>query len=78
MNTTTQPHPGLSHDEIARLARRIWQQEGCQSGRDEEYWLQAEQQLRAISQQGNGQTHQASAKRKPAAANPRKRISAKI
>ena len=53
MNTTTQQNRVLNHEEIARLASQIWQQEGGQSGRDQEYWLRAEQQLRAISQQGN-------------------------
>jgi len=56
MNTTTQQNPVLNHEEIARLACQIWQKEGSQKGRDQEYWLRAEQQLRAISQQGNDPT----------------------
>jgi hypothetical protein len=38
MNTST-------HDEVAQRAYQIWQDSGCPSGRDEEFWLQAEQQL---------------------------------
>ena len=69
MNATSQLNVSLNHDEIAKVASQIWQAEGCQSGRDQEYWLQAERQLRAISQQGNGQASSAPAKRKgPSAA----------
>jgi hypothetical protein len=50
MNATTNQKQVLNRDEIARLAWHMWQAEGDQSGRDEEYWLQAEQLL-AISQQ---------------------------
>ena len=39
----------FNHEDIARLARHIWQLEGCQSGRDEENWLKAEQLLRLVS-----------------------------
>jgi hypothetical protein len=53
MNTTPQQPAVINHEAIARLACRIWQQEGGQSGRDQEYWFQAEQQLRAISQLGD-------------------------
>jgi hypothetical protein len=35
----------VSHDEIARLAKQIWECEGRQAGRDMEYWLRAEGQL---------------------------------
>ncbi len=40
---TTMEHP--RHDEIAHLARQIWEWEGRQSGHDLEYWLRAERQL---------------------------------
>jgi len=50
MDATTKQKPVLNHDEIASLARQIWQTEGCQAGRDEEYWLRAEGQILAIRQ----------------------------
>jgi DUF2934 family protein len=40
---TTMERP--RQDEIAHLARQIWEWEGRQSGRDMEYWLRAERQL---------------------------------
>lgn len=40
-------YPPIPHDEIARLAYLNWEKEGCPSGRDQDYWLEAEQQLRA-------------------------------
>ena len=36
-----------SHDEIAAYARHLWEAEGRQSGRDLDYWLQAEAYLHA-------------------------------
>lgn len=36
----------LTHDEIARHARELWQDRGCPVDRDEEIWLEAERQLR--------------------------------
>jgi len=54
MNAIKQQSPVLNQAEVARLACQIWQQEGSQAGRDQEYWFRAEQQLRAISQQDNG------------------------
>jgi hypothetical protein len=38
MNTST-------HDETAQRAYQIWQDYGCPTGRDEDIWLEAEQQL---------------------------------
>lgn len=37
----------LSHEEIAELAYSNWQRGGCPSGRDLDYWLEAEGQLQA-------------------------------
>ena len=34
-----------THEEIALSARQLYLQSGCQSGRDEEFWLEAERQL---------------------------------
>jgi len=61
----TQQNSVVNHDEIAGLASQIWKKEGCQSGRDEEYWLQAEQLLLLkISQRVNGQTNEVPVKGK--------------
>jgi hypothetical protein len=35
-----------THDEIALRARELYEQSGCPSGRDEEFWLEAERQVR--------------------------------
>jgi hypothetical protein len=40
---TTDPE----EDAIRRLAYEIWEREGRQSGRDEEYWQRARDQLRS-------------------------------
>lgn len=39
-----------AHDEIARRAYAIFEQEGRPEGRDMEHWLRAEAQLAAASQ----------------------------
>ena len=49
----------LNQDDIARLAWHIWQQEGCQPGRDEENWLKAEQLLMVASQPAKDLTNAA-------------------
>jgi hypothetical protein len=36
----------LSHDDVARLAYRLWQAEGCPLGRDQEHWYRAIEILR--------------------------------
>lgn len=36
----------FSRDEIAHLAYLSWKREGCPSGRDIHYWLEAERQLK--------------------------------
>jgi hypothetical protein len=33
------------HEEIARRARELWEQEGRPEGRHQEHWRQAEQEL---------------------------------
>ena len=43
----------LSHEDIAQLASRIWQQEGWLGGRDREYWLEAERQLQTMKWEGS-------------------------
>jgi hypothetical protein len=62
MKTATEKRPTLNRDAIARMAWHIWQQEGCQHGRDQENWLKAEQLFLAASQQGSGRTNNANAK----------------
>lgn len=37
----------INHDEIANLAFTAWQRDGCPQGRDLDYWLEAETQLKA-------------------------------
>lgn len=37
----------IQRDEIAQLAYLNWQRDGCPLGRDQDYWLEAEQQLKA-------------------------------
>lgn len=47
MNTTEQPTPSkTSHEQIAALAYQLWEQGGRVSGHDQEYWFQAEKQLK--------------------------------
>ena len=46
-----------THDEIAAHAYQIYLREGCVEGRDMEHWLQAENELRARSTNGNGNGH---------------------
>lgn len=48
------PDSEVTHEQISSRARDLWQQNGEPSGRDEEFWLEAERQLRtsvkAVSQ----------------------------
>jgi hypothetical protein len=54
MATATEQKQTLNCDEVAKVAWSLWQQDGCQHGRDQEYWFRAEQQLRAAN---NGQNN---------------------
>ncbi len=47
MKTNSDAQPEAGHEEIAKLARQIWEREGRQAGRDMHYWLQAERQILA-------------------------------
>lgn len=40
-------HIRVDQDEIARLAHMNWLADGCPGGRDLNYWLEAESQLKA-------------------------------
>jgi hypothetical protein len=64
MQTAAEQKPTLSHDEIAKAAWDIWQQEGCPQGRDQEYWLKAEQQLLAAKNGRNGRALNSAVKRR--------------
>ena len=57
MTTAIEEPKTANRDEIANLARQIWEREGCQQGRDQEYWFRAEQQLLAARQQAGNRTH---------------------
>lgn len=72
MNVTSEPKPALNHDEIANLAWQIWQAEGGQPGRDQEYWLKAEQQLLKARQPNSDRTNGSGAKRKAASSGGKK------
>jgi hypothetical protein len=64
MKTPSEQKSALSHDEIANLAWQLWEMEGSQHGRDQEYWFRAEQQLLAARQQEISRTHVPAAARK--------------
>src|ERR1035438_2182890 len=68
MNSTSEQEPVLNQDNIAHLARQIWQSEGGQPGRDLEYWLKAERQIQAASQLGKLPAKSAGVIRKTASA----------
>lgn len=38
-----------THEQIAQLAYRYWQERGCQHGHHHEDWVRAEQELRAVT-----------------------------
>jgi hypothetical protein len=50
MKTAIEQKITPSRDEIANLAWQLWEKEGSQHGRDQEYWFRAEQQLLAAKQ----------------------------
>lgn len=41
--------PAPSREEIERLARKFWEERGCQDGYAEQDWLRAEQQLHQMA-----------------------------
>ena len=45
MKTNIENHQRVRHEDIAQLAKQLWEREGRQAGRDLEYWLRAERQL---------------------------------
>jgi hypothetical protein len=44
----------ITHEEISKRAREIWEREGRPEGRDKEHWLQAEAELRQQPTQPGG------------------------
>ncbi len=50
MNTQIQNQAQVGHEAIAQRAKQIWEAEGRQGGRDLEYWLRAERELKARPQ----------------------------
>src|ERR1051325_3661587 len=54
-----------THDEIAAQAYQIYLREGCVEGRDLDHWLQAEAELRSLTN-GNGNGHAVTAGRENA------------
>lgn len=44
----------ITHEEISKRAREIWEREGRPEGRDKEHWLQAESELRQQKTQPGG------------------------
>ena len=45
-----------THDDIAALAQKFWEEEGQPEGKSEEHWQRAEAQLRQ-PQQSDAQAH---------------------
>ncbi len=45
----------ITHEQISKRAREIWEREGRPEGRDKEHWLQAESELRRASEQGQNE-----------------------
>jgi hypothetical protein len=41
------PVRGPNPTDVAARAYQLWQQSGCAHGRDQEFWFQAERELRA-------------------------------
>jgi hypothetical protein len=39
----------VAHEEVARRAHELWEQDGCPDGRHEQHWAEAEKQLRGTS-----------------------------
>ena len=62
MSATMVQKKSISRFEIARTAWLIWKNEGCQTGRDEEYRVRAEKQLLAARQQRKAAMNTAAAK----------------
>jgi Protein of unknown function (DUF2934). len=66
MTTTTNSHDSSSsHAVIADRARRFWQDAGSPEGRDLEFWLAAESELRRESDDVQATAHEGGAQQPP-------------
>lgn len=51
MNRGTPEQPAPKHEEIEARARQLWQIAGSPSGRDQEFWLAAESEIKVERRQ---------------------------
>ncbi len=65
-----------STEEVARIAYSLWEQEGRPSGRDQEHWLKAEAQLRAVAAEAGKKQAPATAAAKVTAPVPPVKVAA--
>ncbi|HEY3864161.1 MAG TPA: DUF2934 domain-containing protein [Verrucomicrobiae bacterium] len=73
MNTNSRNDFQPTQDEIASSAYDLWESGGRPSGRDMEYWLQAEAKLKTARQQKQpAQSPQSAASSQPAFAAPQR------
>jgi hypothetical protein len=70
MNTQMQNQAQVGHEAVAQRAKQIWEIEGRQAGRDLEYWLRAERELKARPQGPAGVTRAPEASRESKAPTP--------
>jgi hypothetical protein len=49
MQNATEQSVGVTESEIGAVAYRLWEQAGHPAGRDLQFWLDAESQLRALA-----------------------------
>lgn len=78
---TTNDSKAISHFEIARLASLNWQKDGCPQGRDLDYWLAAERELKAtpsLAAVGVKTPPKSGAETKPAKSKPSRKPSARL
>lgn len=52
MNITLTEEKKVTHEEIARYAYLLWEQDGKPEGRDVDYWVRAEELLYQAAEQG--------------------------
>jgi len=71
MKATNEDTTQIRHQEVAELAKQIWEMEGRQPGRDLEYWLRAERLVHLQSSRGNESRPGTSSPRPISPAGPR-------
>lgn len=67
---------GISDEAVKERAYHIWVREGCPHGRDFEHWVQAQVELEAEHQAGNGVGARKAAPRAAAAKAPKAKTAA--